>query len=47
MENRWALNEFAALLKCQTFHGEGFARYGGFIPNTAKNSESTEQKKKR
>lgn len=45
MANGWALNEFGASLICQTFHGEGFARYGGYFPNIGKKSEITEQKK--
>jgi len=45
MANGWALNEFGASLICQTFHDEGFARYGSFFPNIGKKSEITEQKK--
>jgi len=47
MANGWALNEFGASLICQTFHDEGFARYGGYFPNIGNKVEITEQKKKR
>ena len=45
MANGWALNEFGASLICQTFHDEGFARYGGYFPNIGNKFEITEQKK--